>query len=259
MARNTRQLKPLPGYPWNGKFQTMEEIQQYRDQPKLTCLLCGREYASLGAHLGYTHEMEADRYREMYGLPWTYSLAGRDWREVQGRTLRRTRANGKISHMPSTEHLQVMQRNRQNRRPAVEVARKAAATYLPDGRRPRVTTAPEMMEEYLRRIGTGRTISEVGRDEDMPSFQSFYNHCSENPDFQRRFEAIWDQLPFSVQLRGHRTGQRYKNTVIALRDEGKTWAEIGRAVGVQRDAATKAWHRWKKSDKADSPRSSCAL
>jgi len=226
----------------------MDEIQQYRDQPKLTCLLCGREYASLRAHLTWTHELEADRYREMYGLPWSYSLAGKDWREVQGRTLKRTRASGRIAHKPTPEHFEVMNRMAQlKRRPVVEVVRKARAIIPPEKLRKKVKTAPEVMEEYLRRIATGRTITEVAKDDDMPAFQSFYKHCSENPEFLRRFEAIWDQLPFSVQFRGHRTGQRYKNTVIALRNEGKTWAEIGRAVGVQRGAATKAWHRWKKS------------
>lgn len=224
----------------------MEEIRQYLDQPKLTCLLCGREYALLSRHLGFTHEMEADQYREMYGLLWTKSLAGKDFREVMGRVLKRTRARGKISHKPTPEHFQKMRRAARRRRPMVEAARKALPTY-PRAKRQKIRTAPEIMEEYLRRIGTGRTISEVGSDEDMPSLQHFYKHCSQNPDFLRRFEAIWDQLPFAVQFRGHRTGPRYKKTVIALRAKGKTWAEIGRIVGVRAGAARKAWHRWKKS------------
>ena len=222
----------------------MEEIRRYLDQPKLTCFLCGREYASLGAHLTRTHEMEADRYREMYGLPWSKSLAGKDWREVMGRSLKRTRARGKITRGPTPEHLRKMQRAARRRRPMVEAARKALPAY-PRNKRQKVTTAPEIMEEYLRRIGSGRTISEVGGDKDMPSLQSFYKHCSENPGFLRRFEAIWDRLPFAVQIRGHRTGPRFKKTVIALHRKGKTWAEIGRIVGVRASVARKSWQRWK--------------
>ena len=225
----------------------MEEIRQYHDQPKLTCLLCGREYASLSAHLTCTHELEADRYREIYGLPWTTSLAGKDWREVQGRTMKKTRASGKISRMPTPEHLQVMRRSAQNRRPVVEAVRRARAPTLSEQKRQKVKTALERMEEYLRRIGTGRTITEVGKDEDMPSFQSFYKRCSENPDYLRRFEAIWDQLPVEVQIRGRRMGPRLGKMIGALLDEGKTWEEIGRIMGARAVLISLDWHRCRKS------------
>lgn len=244
-----RQLGPLPGYPWEGKFQTVEEIRHYLDQTKLVCLLCGREFALLSQHLRMTHDMEADRYKEMYGLRWTTALAGVDHREAMGQRLRRTRALGKISPSPSPEHIKKLRRAALHRRPKVEADRKAWISRLrPAGGRQRVVNAPERMEEYLRRIATGRTPNEVGRDDDTPDFRYFYQHCSENHDYRRRFEAIWDQLPFAVQVRGHRTGPRFRKTVIALRAEGKMWAEIGRIMGVREGTVRDAWHRWKKSD-----------
>jgi hypothetical protein len=163
--------------------------------------------------------------------------------------LRRTQALGKIPYSPPPEYVEKMRRALQHRRPPVEAVLKALATYLPKERKPKVWTAHERMEEYLRRIATGRTTREVSRDEDMPSLQSFYRHCGENPAFLRRFEVIWDKLPFAVQIRGHRTGPRYRKAVIALRNKRKTWAEIGRIMGVREKTVCSSLHRWQKSDR----------
>jgi hypothetical protein len=142
-----------------------------------------------------------------------------------------------------------MRRAALRRRPLVDADRKAMRSRLRQtGGRKKVVTTPERMDEYLRRIGTGRTISEVGSDDDMPAVQQFYEHCSENPEYLRRFEAIWDRLPFAVQVRGHRTGPRFKKTVIALRRRDKMWPEIGRIMGVREGTVRDAWHRWQKSD-----------
>jgi hypothetical protein len=240
----------------------MEEIRHYFDQPKLTCLLCGREYASLGPHLVNTHDLAIDRYKEMYGLPWSKALACKDLREALGRSLRRTRALGKIPATPPQEYIDKMRQGAAllHRQP-VEAdirARQGRMRTLGLGRPKKVVCASERMDEYLLRIGIGRTPMEVGNDEDMPFFQYFYRLCSEDPDYLSRFEAIWDQLPFAVQIRGHRTGPRFKTTVQELRRSGKTWDEISRITGVRRVTVCTAWHRWKKSDQADSPRSKCA-
>ncbi len=174
--------------------------------------------------------MPVDAYREKYGLPWSKALAGVEWRELKGWQLKRTRASGKIGRSPSSEHIKKLHQAGRKRRPAIEAAHKAAGEVLVRlGPRKKIVTAPERMEEYLRRIATGRTIIEVAADEDMPRFQSFYKHCSENPDFSRRFEAIWDDLPFATQIRGRRFGSRLTTAIDALLEQGKTWPEIAAA------------------------------
>ena len=66
-----------PGYPWEGCFYDLDEVKEYFDHDRITCLLCGRTYANLGLHISRTHQLSLDEYKEQYGLPWSYGLAGR--------------------------------------------------------------------------------------------------------------------------------------------------------------------------------------
>lgn len=86
----------------------------------------------------------------------------------------------------------------------------------------------------------------------MPCPKYFYLLCSQDPDYQRRYEALWDQLPFAVQIRGYKAGPRFKKTVKALRRSGKTWDEISRITGVNKVTVAHAWRRWTKSEQANS-------
>jgi Fic family protein len=100
-------------------------------------------------------------------------------------------------------------------------------------------------EEYLKRIKTGRTITEVGRDEDMPCREVFDEYRRDNPDFAEKFEKIWDKLPFHVQVRGQRTGERFKKQVVKLRLKELRWPEIAQAMGVKESTVRNCWHRLK--------------
>jgi len=247
----TRNAQPiLQGYPWEGKFQTMDEVRAYLDQTKVTCLLCGHKYKSLAKHLTGTHKIEADAYRERYGLPWTRSLAGKELRETHGRKLKSLRASGKVAQRPTPEQFKVLAEAAKRARPQVDVTRREAAILmrrLIEKRHGTVNT-PEKMEEYLRRIETGRTITEVAKDEDMPSFQTFYEHCSKNPDFKRRLEEIWDQLPFGVQIRGTRAGPRLRKAMDELRRQGKTWRDLPEIDGVGESKAALMWQGFFRRD-----------
>ena len=67
--------KAISGYPKTGAFQTPEEVYDYFNAEKITCLLCGKEYKALAAHL-QIHGISADEYKGMYGLPWRTGLTG---------------------------------------------------------------------------------------------------------------------------------------------------------------------------------------
>src|SRR5262249_27631981 len=162
------QRKPIPGYPWNGKFRTMDEINEYLDRAKVTCLLCGYEFVLLSQHLNSAHDMPPDSYKQTYGLPWTTPLAGTGHREAMGVQMKKTHASGRLPRRPTPEHLEKLSRSHLRRRPPVEASTNARLRHLEKARaqKKRVKTAPEKMEEYLRRIATGRTPRDVGRDED---------------------------------------------------------------------------------------------
>jgi predicted transcriptional regulator/predicted RNA-binding Zn-ribbon protein involved in translation (DUF1610 family) len=69
-------LEPIEGFPQEGKFKTMGEVKAYLSGEKIQCLLCGKVFKMLGAHLVKSHGMDADGYRDHFGIPSTFGLSG---------------------------------------------------------------------------------------------------------------------------------------------------------------------------------------
>jgi predicted transcriptional regulator len=64
----------LPGYPKTEPFKSIEEVERYLSTPKIVCLLCGKEYKSIGNHLKNIHGIELNDYRKMFDIPRNYGL-----------------------------------------------------------------------------------------------------------------------------------------------------------------------------------------
>ncbi len=69
-----KRARTTPGYPVPARNFSLEEIESYFCGDKITCLLCGKTYKSLGNHLSRVHEMSADTYKERYGFIYTRGL-----------------------------------------------------------------------------------------------------------------------------------------------------------------------------------------
>ena len=57
------------------KFKTLEELENYFDNEKIECLICGRKLRSLCSHLK-THDMNSTEYKKMFGIPKRWGLLG---------------------------------------------------------------------------------------------------------------------------------------------------------------------------------------
>lgn len=237
--------EPLPGYPWTGKFKSLEEISEYLDADKIPCLLCGREYSKLTTHIVSGHGMDPDEYKERFGINWTCKLASRTYKEGAAKRCHKRRKEGTLLLKPPkgvTKAAIAMKK-----RPFNEAVRNSS-------RRRSVLVRYGMtrnwddsdIKEYLRRIETGRTPSEVGQDKDMPGFAYFWTYLKKNPDFKKKFDSTWDNLPFSVQARGQQLGKRFEENLFELRRAGKTWKEIGQILGVKSGTACGHWSRMKR-------------
>ena len=88
--------KVLPGYPKKFIFSDLPALRKYLSGDKITCLLCGKQYKSLGAHLAQLHKMKVDDYKEMYGIPWTNSLAGNATKRNYGKHVKKRIADGEM-------------------------------------------------------------------------------------------------------------------------------------------------------------------
>ena len=64
----------LKGYPTDRMFDSIKDVRDYFSENRIRCLRCGRRFKGLIGHLWKVHEMTANEYREIYGIPWTYGL-----------------------------------------------------------------------------------------------------------------------------------------------------------------------------------------
>ena len=67
----------LDGFPIKTRFKTQEEIEIYFSGDKVQCLLCGRWFKSVGAHLHRVHEVTTREYKIEYGLPLNRGLTSK--------------------------------------------------------------------------------------------------------------------------------------------------------------------------------------
>lgn len=78
----TKETHPEDQFPWDGQFSSPEQVTQYLSGPKLTCLLCGKQYSSLGRHLR-VHKISAEKYNKQFGLPEGTVLCSNELSELR--------------------------------------------------------------------------------------------------------------------------------------------------------------------------------
>ena len=104
-------------------------------------------------------------------------------------------------------------------------------------------------EKFLGRVSTGRTVSEVAADSDMPSLPCFYKYRVRNPAFRKRFEKIWQEVPFAVQARSKHMGEAFKCAIVGLRLQELSWPQIGERTDLKPGTAKSKWSHLKRTGK----------
>lgn len=247
--RQKLHIQPQPGFPWQNKFSRLEELKAYFNEDKLTCLLCGRRFSQLGNHISQGHGFPKDQYKEQFGIPWTYGLGGKIFRDILSSQIKERQASGIIPLRPTNDHIMRMINASKTSRPIVEA-------YKNDSRRKvlelhgRIETwSSEDYNEFLRRIKSGRTPSEVGRDSDMPCYKTFGKHLKTDPSFKKRFDYIWKKLPYSVHVRASKLGEKFQQEIVSMRRQRLTLAAIAEKLGVKTASVRGTWHKLKKQGK----------
>lgn len=118
----------LTGYPKDFIFKTPEKLKLYFGSESIVCLLCGKEYRTLGLHLKTIHEMEPDEYREKYGIPWTYKLSCKQTSALHAEIAKENHRTGKF--VISTESLTIARENGNKQRKRMPVREVLTARNL---------------------------------------------------------------------------------------------------------------------------------
>lgn len=64
----------VAGFPWEGRFATIEEAKVYVSGDRIQCLLCGKVYRALSAHINGIHEVSEAQYKYQFGIPYGIGL-----------------------------------------------------------------------------------------------------------------------------------------------------------------------------------------
>lgn len=84
-------------------FATIAELDAYTASERIQCLECGRWFRSLATHLPRVHGMRHQDYREKWGIPRRYALAGTATRALLSDQMHDMITAGTLTH----EHLPV--------------------------------------------------------------------------------------------------------------------------------------------------------
>jgi len=98
-------------------FKTKEEIDQYFSTDKIQCLICGKEFYTLGTHLLMKHNISVDEYKEKFGLPWGKGLAGKIAREKSAKHARNLIQTGVVTLNHSPEYMKKLHTQYSTQRP----------------------------------------------------------------------------------------------------------------------------------------------
>ena len=228
--RYKRRRKVLKGFPWEGTFETKEEVYDYFSGDRIQCLLCGKWFQRLPSHLKAIHEMTSDEYKEMYGLPWKRGLCSKDHSLKLSENLKKRHANGfrpdLVAARAKIDH--------SRRRPDQPFFTKIRAENVISGNRKRKRYFHKDFQNVLKRmLDEHKTLAEVYRDHDMPSESIIYYYSRRNKEFKKALDTVYEKLPFSVQTRANKLNEdKFRKTIQSLLQSGFSVSEISRILGV---------------------------
>jgi ROS/MUCR transcriptional regulator protein len=227
-----------PGFPWDGQFQTEEEIARYFAGDRILCLLCGRSLRRVSVHVQKIHGIDEDAYRVRFGLPLSRGLVSDASLEAYARG-------------SSTPERLAMLAQIWGLRKAVGRKRKTPLVYHDPSSN---FTGKEgfkfwndeaMRAEFLKRIASGRTKREVCGDADMPGGNWLYTQLREHPEFRAALDAVWEALPFAVQARAEGLGERFEAELRALFERGVSDKVAAKILGVTAMACNRRTKPWR--------------
>jgi len=223
-------------------FQTMAEILDYLGCDVIECLMCGRRLTVLSPHLRARHSMCADDYRLKFGIPFSYGLAGQGFCQRSRERMLALYESGAIS-APDADEVRGRFKNIGTKRPALPAVRRANIEKLMRTRRRLEQWSPQDFAEFLRRVESGRSVSEVGREPDMPTAQTFFKYIAKHPPLKARYDRIRQSQPLAIQARTRRTGPLYREAIARLRNSGLTWTQISAITGIKSSTLRNAWRK----------------
>ena len=215
-------------------FETIEQIKEYLSGDRLVCLECYKSYKSLGQHTGAKHGMNAEQYKEKYGIPKSFPLYSSDViNHLSKKGIERT-------DVPEYRSLLI---SRLKPFSGTNGASKGRKMTLAEKNRLRAMSfhqeIPKSVIEGLldemekRRIPLRDFAEEIGY-----SRANIYSMCKKH-NLQDRLKSLWSKLTIQQCAEGHKTSPYLYKEILKLRNELYTQTEIAIILGLSNQAISR--------------------
>jgi predicted transcriptional regulator len=237
----------MPGFPVPAHAFSEEQVRDYYSGDRIVCLQCGKKYLRLANHLESIHGLQLDTYREMYGLPYRGGLLCEESKARYRKCAEDKFESGawNLAHWRATQPKAAdASRGRKRRIAPFQLEKYTKRMLRLAGRE-----SPYEASDYqaiLAEIERGnRTLDDILEDEGRPCATTFYRHCRENPDYDRKVKDAFEAQPFWLQSVQSRLGARFKQAVWELFLHGLSDQKIARALGVTAMTSNKYTKKWR--------------
>lgn len=178
-------------------FTTKAEIDDYLAEDSVECLECGKYFRNVGAHVRRGHHMTAREYKIDHGIPVWRGLVGTKTRKALSKNAVTMHKAGKISisavridkeQNPAKYAMamkDMVKKPPYHRRMLLEAGKKG---------REKQTCPPSVCEEFMRRLESGRFVTDVERDEDMPCSDVIYKRAKKDIEFAKRLKVVRNKI-----------------------------------------------------------------
>jgi hypothetical protein len=121
-----------------------------------------------------------------------------------------------------------------NRRPDQPFTKKIRAENFISGNKRRVRYFHEDFQNVLKKmLNEHKTLAEVYRNPDMPSYSSIYYYSRRNKELKKALDATYKQLPLSLQAQANKLNEdKFRKAIQSFLQSGFSIAEISRILGV---------------------------
>lgn len=224
--------KVIPGFPIEEVFKTRKDIDDYLNADRLTCLLCGKTYKSLCAHL-LVHGTNADDYKEKYGLPFGAGLTCVSTKAMNVKHGKRLVSDGIFKPMTKERYKEVMNNRATNRQ--------KPAYAIQDGilRVTKNKPCRIFLDHHywsILEISKNNNVhpTKVCRQNKglLPSVGVMHAFKRKNPKFKNDYHAVLEGLPMQVKLMHKIYCPEFLDQIKKMKFERKTNAYIAESLGV---------------------------
>ena len=128
-SKRAARRKTMPGFPWEGRFESIDEARRYLEGDRVQCLVCGQWKKTLGLHILTIHDLSVESYQQRYGIPYGLALS---------------------SSATSEKHSEIMKKS--DRYAGLGELAAFARQQKKGGARPTVSTVSKQRQERIRSV-----------------------------------------------------------------------------------------------------------